>query len=492
MKKYHRRLREREKLIFEISGPGKIGYSIPEIGINDKIESDIEKRYMRQHLDHFPEISEVEVVRHYTRLSSWNYGVDTGLYPLGSCTMKYNPKVNEKVSRLDGFALVHPYQPDSTIQGCLKIYYELDRMLSEITGMKQFTLQPAAGAHGELAGIMMIRACLEKRGNPRKAVLIPDSAHGTNPSSAHLCGYRVEEIKSDNRGCVDLQDLKRRINDDVAALMITNPNTLGVFEDNIQEISDLLHHYGAFLYCDGANMNALVGISRPGDAGVDVLHLNLHKTFSSPHGGGGPGAGPVGVQEELAPFLTIPIIECKDGKYLINYDLPHSIGKIRCFFGNFLVLVRAYSYILSLSGDGLRKTAEAAVLNANYIRKGLENTYFLPYSCPTMHEVVFSDKNIEKTGVKTLDIAKRLLDYGFHPPTVYFPLIVKGALMIEPTECESKEELDGFIEAMKAIAEEAIKNPELVKSAPHTTPVRRLDEVTAARKPKLKWSPDQG
>ncbi len=492
MKRGYRKLREREKLIFEISSTGKIGYSIPEIDVDEKIESGIENNYLRQDIDHFPELSEVEVVRHYTRLSSWNYGVDTGLYPLGSCTMKYNPKLNEKVARIDGFSMVHPYQPEDTVQGCLKIYFELENMLSEITGMDRFTLQPAAGAHGELVGMMMIRACLEKRGDPRKVVLIPDSAHGTNPSSAHLCGYQVEEIKSNKKGCVDLLDLKRRIKGDVAALMITNPNTLGVFEEDIQEISEILHHHGAFLYCDGANMNALVGINRPGDSGVDVLHLNLHKTFSTPHGGGGPGAGPVGVSEELAPFLTIPVIEYKGGRYFLNYDLPDSIGKVRSFYGNFLVLVRAYSYILSLGNDGLRKIAEAAVLNANYIRKELEDTYFLPYPYPTMHEVVFNDKNIEETGVKTMDIAKRLLDYGFHPPTIYFPLIVKGALMIEPTESESREELDGFIKAMKNIVEEARKDPDLVKGAPHTTPVRRLDEVAAARKPKLTWSPDQG
>jgi glycine dehydrogenase subunit 2 len=492
MKDCHQKLREREKLIFEISRPGKIGYSLPEFDAEESSGNEVEQDYLRQELNHFPELSEVEVVRHYTRLSSWNYGVDTGLYPLGSCTMKYNPKFNEKVARMDGFTLVHPYQPGHTVQGCLELIYELERMLSEITGMDHYTMQPAAGAHGELAGMMMIRACLEKRGDPRKVVLIPDSAHGTNPSSAHICGYKVEEIRSDNRGCVDVQDLQRRINDDVAALMITNPNTLGVFEENIREISDLLHKKGAFLYCDGANMNALVGISRPGDAGVDVLHLNLHKTFSTPHGGGGPGAGPVGVKKELAPFLAIPVVECREGKYFLDYELPESIGKIRSFFGNFLVLVRAYVYILSLGNDGLREIAEAAVLNANYIRRRLESTYSLPYPHPTMHEVVFSDKNLEGTGVKTLDIAKRLLDYGFHPPTVYFPLIVKGALMIEPTESESKEELDGFIEAMKAIAEEARKDPELVKKAPHTTPVRRLDEVTAARKPKLKWSPEKG
>ncbi len=492
MKNSHQKLREREKLLFEISRPGKIGFSLPEFDIEELLEIEVEQDYLRKELNYFPELSEVEVVRHYTRLSSWNYGVDTGLYPLGSCTMKYNPKVNERVARMDGFTSVHPYQPDHTVQGCLELIYELERMLSEITGMDHYMMQPAAGAHGELAGMMMIRSCLAKRGNPREVVLIPDSAHGTNPSSAHICGYRVEEIKSENRGCVDIRDLQRRINDNVAALMITNPNTLGVFEENIQEISDLLHSRGAFLYCDGANMNALIGINRPGDAGVDVLHLNLHKTFSTPHGGGGPGAGPVGVKKELAPYLAIPVVECRDGKYFLNYDLPDSIGKIRSFFGNFLVLVRAYAYILSLGHNGLKEIAEAAVLNANYIRKELEDTYYLPYSHPTMHEVVFSDKNLEATGVKTQDIAKRLLDYGFHPPTIYFPLIVKGALMIEPTESESKEELDGFIKAMKAIAEEAWNDPDLVKKAPHTTPVRRLDEVIAARKPKLKWSPDKG
>ncbi len=491
MEEKHRYLREKEKLIFEISREGKVGYSPLKDDIDKSIRVDVEREYIREDIPDFPELSEVEVVRHFTRLSQWNYGVDTGLYPLGSCTMKYNPKVNEKVSRLDGFTTVHPYQPAATVQGCLRLIYELERWLSEITGMAQFSLQPAAGAHGELTGMMVIRACLTKRGNPRKTVLIPDSAHGTNPSSAHICGYGIEEVRSNSNGCIDLSSLKEKVDENVAALMLTNPNTLGIFEEKVKEIADILHEKGALLYCDGANMNALVGISRPGDAGIDVLHMNLHKTFSTPHGGGGPGAGPVGVAEELAPMLPVPAVRMRNGKYFLDYDKPDTIGRVRTFYGNFLILVRAYSYILSFGGEGLKEIAHAAVLNANYVRKELEGIYHLPYTTATLHEVVFSDRSLEETGVKTLDIAKRLLDYRFHPPTIYFPLIVKGALMIEPTESESKDELDAFIKAMKEIAEEARKDPEILKNAPHTTPIRRLDEVSAARNLRLRWSPDE-
>jgi len=491
MEDRNRYLREREKLLFEISREGKIGYSPLKDDIECAFEPEAEKDCLREDIPYFPELSEVEVVRHFTRLSQWNYAVDAGLYPLGSCTMKYNPKINEKVARFSGFLAVHPYQPERTVQGCLKLIHELDSWLSEITGMAKFSLQPAAGAHGELTGMMIIRAHLSKMGDPRKIVLIPDSAHGTNPSSAHICGYRVEEVRSNSNGCVDLASLEEKVNKDVAALMLTNPNTLGVFEENIAAIEEIIHRNGSLLYCDGANMNALVGISRPGDAGVDVLHLNLHKTFSTPHGGGGPGAGPVGVSRRLVPMLPVPVVDVKDGKYFLSYDGPESIGRVRSFYGNFLILVRAYSYIIALGAEGLREIAQAAVLNANYIRKSLEGLYHLPYSAPTLHEVVFSDKHLEATGVKTLDIAKRLLDYRFHPPTIYFPLIVKGALMIEPTESESREELDEFIQAMRAISEEAMKDPELLKNAPYTTPVRRLDEVRAARNPRLKWSPDK-
>ncbi|MEW5806338.1 MAG: aminomethyl-transferring glycine dehydrogenase subunit GcvPB [Acidobacteriota bacterium] len=485
-----KKLREREKLLFEISREGKIGYSPLKVDVK-WIEPDVEKEYLREDIKDFPELSEAEIVRHYTRLSQWNYGVDTGFYPLGSCTMKYNPKVNEKLARLDGFVTVHPYQPEKTVQGCLKVIYELERLLSEITGMYRFTLQPAAGAHGELTGMMMIRAYLTKRKDPRKVVLIPDSAHGTNPSSAHICGYRVEEVKSNDDGCIDLKSLEQKVSKDVAALMLTNPNTLGIFERNIEKVAEILHKEGALLYCDGANLNALVGLSRPGDSGVDVLHLNLHKTFSTPHGGGGPGSGPVGVKEELEPMLPIPVVNFKAGKYSFDCDRSDSIGKVHTFYGNFSILIRAYSYILSLGAEGLKEIARAAVLNANYVRKGLEDLYHLPYKTPTLHEIIFSDKHLEGSGVRTLDIAKRLLDYGFHPPTIYFPLIVKGAIMIEPTESESKEELDGFINAMRSISEEAQRDPELLKNAPYSTPVRRLDEVRAARNPRLRWTTEK-
>jgi glycine dehydrogenase subunit 2 len=415
-----------------------------------------------------------------------------GLYPLGSCTMKYNPKINEKVARLPGFADAHPLLPEAMAQGSLRLMNLLERALCAICGMDRFTLQPAAGAQGEQVGILMVRAYHRDRGNPRQVVLIPDSAHGTNPASAHVAGYRVEQIGSNERGCVDLGALRRRVADDVAVLMLTNPNTLGVFEGEIQEVARVLHDRGALLYMDGANLNAFVGQARPGDMGVDVHHQNLHKTFSTPHGGGGPGSGPVGVRKMLEPFLPVPTVE-KDGDRLrLAQDRPKSIGKIRSFHGNFGMFVRAYAFMLAHGPEGLKRMSENAVLNANYLRKRLEGTYHLPYNEPTLHEVVFSDKNLESTGVHTLDVAKRLMDYGFHPPTIYFPLIVKGALMIEPTETESREELDAFVAAMVAIDAEARRDPALVKSAPHTTPVRRLDETAAARNPVLRWIPEGG
>jgi glycine dehydrogenase subunit 2 len=437
----------------------------------------------------FPEVSEIEVVRHFTRLSTWNFAIDLGMYPLGSCTMKYNPRVNEFVARLDGIATEHPYQPAELSQGCLKTLELLQNCLLEITGMDAVTLQPSAGAQGELTGMLLIRAYLQSKGNPRKKVLIPDSAHGTNPATAVIAGYEVENIRSDARGQIDIEQLKRIVNEDVAALMVTNPSTLGVFEQHIAEAAEILHKAGALLYMDGANMNALAGVARPGDFGVDVMHLNLHKTFSTPHGGGGPGAGPVMVKKILEPFLPVPVLVKKpDGTLALDVNRPNSIGRVRAFVGNFGVLVRALAYTLAY-GPGIRQATEDAVLNANYIRKNLEGVFDLPYSSPSMHEVVFSDAKQKKSGVSTTDIAKRLIDYGFHPYTTAFPMIVPGAMMIEPTESESKEECDLFIDAMRSIAEEVEKNPELVRTAPHSTRVGRLDEVGAARKPILRWKP---
>ncbi len=477
----------REPLIFELSAVGKRAYALPALDVPESGPA-LSGLPVRDGLDGFPEVSEVEVVRHFTRLSQQNYCVDLGFYPLGSCTMKYNPKINEKIAALPGFAAVHPYAPDDTVQGCLEVIKRTEDYLCEIAGFDAFTLQPSAGAQGELTGIMLIRAALTKRGDPRKVVLIPDSAHGTNPSSAHLSGYAVQEIKSNPDGGIDIEDLARRMNEDVAALMVTNPNTLGVFESNICRAAEIVHAKGGFLYMDGANMNALTGIARPGDMGADVLHINLHKTFSTPHGGGGPGSGPVGVVKELAPFLPAPIVVRTADGYGLDHNRPDSIGRVRGFYGNFLVVVKALTYILALGHQGMREIAEIAVLNANYIRKSLEGIYNLPYDAPSLHEVVFDDK-IQKdaNGVTNLDIAKRLIDYGFHPPTMSFPLIVHGALMIEPTETESKRDLDGFIETMKKIAEEAKADAGLLKAAPHHSFVRRLDETAAARNPVVKW-----
>jgi len=479
-----------EKLIFEVSRPGRQGYSLPKLDLHPQpLEKLLPPSYVRDDIPGFPEVSEVEVVRHFTRLSTWNYGIDTGLYPLGSCTMKYNPKINEKVSTLEEFTISHPYQPEELSQGNLEVMKTLEELLAEITGMDRVSLQVAAGAHGELVGLMLIRAYHDSQGEKKVKVLIPDSAHGTNPASAYFAGYQVQEIPSNPKGCIDLDHLRQVVTQDVAALMLTNPNTLGLFEEEILQIADLIHHSGGLIYCDGANMNALMGIAKPGDMGIDVLHLNLHKTFSTPHGGGGPGGGAVAVKRVLEPLLPVPLIEKGERGYYLNYDRLQSIGKVRSFYGNFAVMVKALAYILTMGAEGLRRVSEAAVVNANYIRKKLAGIYHLPYDRPSMHEVVFSDKIQAARGVRTIDIAKRLMDYGFHPPTVYFPLIVHGALMIEPTETESMEELDAFIEAMKSIAREAEENPELVRSAPHLTKVSRLDEVAAARKPVLRWKP---
>ncbi len=482
---------QNEGLIFEKSSPGKYAYSLPPLDVPAAEAGELlGAAQVRKEIAGFPEVSEIEIIRHFTRLSTWNYGVDTGMYPLGSCTMKYNPRVNEVVAALPGLASEHPYQPLELSQGCLRIMRLLERCLIEITGMDAITLQPAAGAHGELTGILMVRAYLTAQGNPRKLVLVPDSAHGTNPATAAIAGYAVRTIPSNPNGQIDLDALRQAMNEEVAALMITNPNTLGIFEKQIQEIAEVVHSRGGLIYLDGANMNALAGVTRPGEFGADIVHLNLHKTFSTPHGGGGPGAGPVAVKKILEPFLPLPVLqEESTGGLSWDFDRPQSIGRVRAFFGNFGVLVRALAYLLANGPEGILQTTRDAVLNANFIRKHLEDVYELPYPAPSLHECVFSDRRQLKHKVSTMDIAKRLIDYGFHPYTVAFPLIVQGALMIEPTESESKEELELFIAALRAIAREAESDPELVRTAPHTTRVKRLDEVAAARKPILRWKP---
>jgi glycine dehydrogenase subunit 2 len=489
-RKATRHVSQNEGLIFEKSSPGKAAWKLAPLDVPDVDTTKLLGVSERKTMGNMPEVSEIEIIRHFTRLSTWNYAIDLGMYPLGSCTMKYNPRVNEAVSRLDGIANAHPYQPEKVSQGALRIIKTLSECLLEITGMEAITLQPAAGAHGELTGLLLTRAYHDSKGKPRKKVLIPDSAHGTNPATAAMVGYAVENLKSNAHGIVDIGALEAQMNDEVAALMLTNPNTLGVFEQEIHKIADILHAKGGILYMDGANMNALVGKGRPGDFGVDVMHLNLHKTFSTPHGGGGPGSGPVAVKKSLEPFLPKPVLISKpDGTLGFDYDRPLSIGRVRSFYGNFGMFVRALAYILANGPDGLRQTTEDAVLNANYIRKGLEGVYDLPYSSASMHEVVFSDKLQARKGARTMDIAKRLIDYGFHPYTTAFPLIVPGAMMIEPTESESKEELDLFLEAMKAIAQEVEEDAEIVKTAPHSTRVSRLDETAAARNPVLRWKP---
>ncbi|MGA7243014.1 MAG: aminomethyl-transferring glycine dehydrogenase subunit GcvPB [Terracidiphilus sp.] len=481
---------QNEGLVFEKSSPGKKAYKLPPLDVPEVDAAELLGDAHRKTPGLLPELSEIEIIRHFTRLSTWNYAIDLGMYPLGSCTMKYNPRVNEFVARIEGLAEAHPYRPESLAQGVLEIIDLLQRCLIEITGMDTITLQPAAGAHGEFTGILLVRAWHESQGNARRKIIIPDSAHGTNPATAAICGYQVENLKSNADGGIDLEALTRQVDEDTAALMLTNPSTLGVFENEIHKIADILHAKGALLYMDGANMNALVGKVRPGDFGVDVMHLNLHKTFSTPHGGGGPGSGPVACKKFLEPFLPTPVLtKEKDGKLRWDFDRPQSVGRVRAFYGNTGMFIRALAYILANGPDGLRQTTEDAVLNANYIRKNLEDLYELPYKTPSMHEVVFSDKKQAAKGVKTGDIAKRLIDYGFHPYTVSFPLIVHGALMIEPTESESLEELDLFIQAMRSIAKEVEETPEVVKSAPHSTRVSRLDEVTAARKPILRWRP---
>lgn len=480
-----------EPVIFERGSSGRDGASTPAAGIEAvEPKSVLPAGMVRGEIAELPDLSEVEVVRHFTRLSQLNYGVDSGFYPLGSCTMKYNPKINEDVCRFEGFTGSHPYQPETLSQGNLQLMYELQEMMGEISGLPRVTLQPAAGAQGEMAGMMMIRAWHEANGNARKKVLIPDTAHGTNPATSALCGYSVVPVKSNKRGIIDAEAIAELMDEDVAALMLTNPNTLGLFEENIIEVAKVIHDKGGLIYCDGANMNALMGVGKPGHMGVDVLHINLHKTFSTPHGGGGPGSGPVCVTEQLADYLPVPVVAKEGENYRLNFDLSKSIGRVKAFYGNFAVLVRAYAYILTMGGDGLARVSKTAVVNANYIRERLKGHYELAYDTPSMHEAVFSDKLQTPHGIKTLDIAKRLIDYGFHPPTIYFPLVVHGALMIEPTETEGRRTLDAFCDAMIAIAEEAKTDPDLLISAPTNARFRRLDEVKAAREPKLRWRAD--
>ena len=485
-----------EQLIFERSQKGRIGYRLPPLDVEETpVDRLIPRDFQRDDdLESVPEVSEVDVIRHFVRMSTWNYSIDLGMYPLGSCTMKYNSRLNERVARIHGFANLHPLTDERDAQGALQVIYELQQHLKEITGLPGISLQPAAGAHGEMTGIMIIRAFLDARDGEaaatRRTMLIPDSAHGTNPASAHLSGFSVKTIKSTSEGLTDLDHLRELCgHGDVAGLMLTNPNTLGLFERNIQEICQIVHAAGGLVYMDGANMNALVGVARPGDMGVDVIHLNLHKTFSTPHGGGGPGCGPCCCTKELEPFLPVPRIVKSGETYRLDYDQPQSIGRVKAFFGNYGMMLRALSYILTHGNDGLREATEAAVLNSRYIADGLTGTYEKPFNSPPMHEVVFTDKRQARKGVHTLDIAKRLIDYGFHPMTIYFPLIVQGAMLIEPTESVGRQELDQFISAMKMIAGEALENPELVLSAPHTTRIGRLDEAAAARKPVLRWKP---
>lgn len=477
------------KLIFEKHVNDSNSFTLPSCDIPmPEISQTISAQFLRNEDIDLPEVSEVETVRHFTELSTRAYGVDSGFYPLGSCTMKYNPKINEWAARLPGFAALHPYQSEETVQGALQLYYEMQEMLCEINGMDAFSLQPAAGAHGELTGIMMIKAYHQQRQDfNRTKIMVPDSAHGTNPATANVIGYDVIEIKSNERGLVDLEDLRAKMNDEVAGLMLTNPNTLGLFEEEIQEIAAIVHDGGGLLYYDGANLNGILGIARPGDMGFDVVHVNLHKTFGTPHGGGGPGSGPVGVKSKLIDFLPKPVVVKNGEVYSFNYDLPLSIGKVKNYYGNFGVIVKAYTYIKSLGEQGIKEACQHAVLNANYLRHQLRDSFNIPIDGLCKHEFVLNSKKQSTYGVTTLDIAKRLIDYGYHPPTIYFPLIISEAMMIEPTETECKERLDEFVEVMNAIALESAQDTDKVLNAPQNAIIKRVDEVTAARKPIVKW-----
>ena len=487
-----------EQLIFERSQEGRVGYRLPQLDVDETPLSDLVPAAFQRDddLEGMPEVSEVDVIRHFVRMSTWNYSIDLGMYPLGSCTMKYNSRLNEKVARIAGFANLHPLAPEEDAQGALQVIYELQEHLAEITGLPGISLQPAAGAHGEMTGIMIIRAFIDTRdgaaGANRRTMLIPDSAHGTNPASAHLSGFSVKTIKSTAEGVTDLDHLRELCaHGDVAGLMLTNPNTLGLFERNIKQICQIVHDAGGLVYMDGANMNALVGVARPGDMGVDVIHLNLHKTFSTPHGGGGPGSGPCCCTKKLEPYLPVPRIVKAGERYRLDFNFPRSIGRVKAFFGNYGMMLRALAYTLTHGNDGLREATEAAVLNARYIAHALTSDYDKPFNSPPMHEVVFTDKRQARKGVHTLDIAKRLIDYGFHPMTIYFPLIIQGAMLIEPTESVGRQELDQFISAMQSIAKEALEEPETVLNAPHNTRIGRLDEAAAARKPVLRWQPKE-
>ncbi|MED3563279.1 aminomethyl-transferring glycine dehydrogenase subunit GcvPB [Bacillus xiapuensis] len=485
-------LNQDQALIFELSTPGRVGYSLPEMDVTELDLNDLlPEGYLRADEPELPEVSELDIMRHYTALSKRNHGLDSGFYPLGSCTMKYNPKINENVARYNGFAHIHPLQDESSVQGALELMYDLQQHLIEITGMDEVTLQSAAGAHGEWTGLMLIRAFHEENGDfKRTKVIVPDSAHGTNPASATIAGFETVTVKSNENGLVDLEDLKRVVGEDTAALMLTNPNTLGLFEENIVELAEIVHEAGGKLYYDGANLNAVLSKARPGDMGFDVVHLNLHKTFTGPHGGGGPGSGPVGVKSDLIPFLPKPVVAKNGEEYVLDYERPLSIGRVKPFYGNFGINVRAYTYIRSMGPDGLKAVTENAVLNANYMMRRLAAYYDLPFDKHCKHEFVLSGRRQKKLGVRTLDVAKRLLDFGYHPPTIYFPLIVEECLMIEPTETEAKETLDAFCDVMIQIAMEAEENPEIVQEAPHTTIVGRMDETKAARKPVLRYKKD--
>ena len=480
-------------LIFELSKPGRKGYSLPKNELSDYSIAQLPENLLRQEAPALPEVDELTVVRHYTNMSNNNFGVDTGFYPLGSCTMKYNPKINEEMAAHPQFTALHPLQNVETVQGALAAYYQLQRSLSEIAGMAEFTLNPFAGAHGELTGLMVIRRYHESRGDAKRTkIIVPDSAHGTNPASAAVCGLDVVEVKSKPDGRVDVEDLKPLLDDTIAGMMMTNPNTLGLFENNIAEIAKLVHDCGGLMYYDGANLNPMLGKCRPGDIGFDVMHINLHKTFSTPHGGGGPGSGPIGVREGLEQFLPNPRVTCEfDEDGMVDYKIEmgeESLGCISGFLGNFGVMMRALAYIVTLGSDNLKWVGPLATLNANYIKESLKDCYELPIEGVCKHEFVFDGLKDKSTGVTTLDVAKRLLDYGYHAPTIYFPLLFHQALMIEPTESESKETLDGFIAVMRKIAQEAAKNPELVKTAPHSTPVHRLDDTKAALKQIVTWN----
>ncbi|WP_079530259.1 aminomethyl-transferring glycine dehydrogenase subunit GcvPB [Halobacillus hunanensis] len=476
-------------LIFELSQESRTGFSLPELDVPEtNVDEQLGETYIRKNEPDLPEVSELQIMRHYTAMSKRNHGVDSGFYPLGSCTMKYNPKMNEDVARLTGFSHIHPYQAPETVQGALGLMYDLQTTLAEITGMDTVTLQPAAGAHGEWTGLMMIRAFHEGNGDyERTKVIVPDSAHGTNPASATVAGFEAVTVKTNERGLVDIEDLKRVVDEKTAALMLTNPNTLGLFEEDIVEMAEIIHAAGGKLYYDGANLNAIMSYARPGDMGFDVVHLNLHKTFTGPHGGGGPGSGPVGVTAEFEPFLPAPILTKREDLFVFDEDRPQSIGRVKPYYGNFGINVRAYTYIRTMGAEGLRKVSEYAVLNANYMMRRLQEAFDLPYDHHCKHEFILSGKRQKKLGVRTLDMAKRLLDFGYHPPTIYFPINVEEAMMVEPTETESKETLDEFVDAMIQIANEAKEDPERVQNAPHTTIVSRMDETTAARKPVLRY-----